>query len=385
MINQTCLDLMREIFIKSNEVNMKKIFRLVFTTIILITFLFSSFTAYAKSASGIDVSHNNSVPDYASMKQSGREFVMIRLGYFTTLDKKFLDNVNAAVEAGMEYGVYLYSYAENSEEAAQEAQFVASTLNSLTDEQKSLLTYPVAYDLEDAKVQVLGKKQITRQAVLFCKKIENSGFVPMVYANNYWFTTLFDISAIKACGWKLWYARFVENPDFSTPVRIGDTDYTADMWQYQRGDTTDDGFDLNVAFDEDDIKHIYVSTSNIVEPTLKRPGSVALKCRICGKTKTQKIPRLKAPPVTWITSLKADKNAVTVKWKKRSCCGYRVQYALNKSFTKGRKTLALSANSKSFKKLKSKKKYYFRVSTFKTYNGKKYYSEWSVVKSIVTK
>ena len=37
------------------------------------------------------------------------------------------------------------------------------------------------------------------------------------------------------------------------------------------------------------------------------------------------------------------------------------------------------------KKLKAKKKYYVRVRTYKTVNGKKVYSSWSKVKSIKTK
>lgn len=37
------------------------------------------------------------------------------------------------------------------------------------------------------------------------------------------------------------------------------------------------------------------------------------------------------------------------------------------------------------KKLKAKKKYYVRIRTYKTENGKKVYSSWSKVKSVKTK
>ena len=37
------------------------------------------------------------------------------------------------------------------------------------------------------------------------------------------------------------------------------------------------------------------------------------------------------------------------------------------------------------KKLKAKKKYYVRIRTYKTVNGKKVYSSWSKVKSVKTK
>ena len=41
--------------------------------------------------------------------------------------------------------------------------------------------------------------------------------------------------------------------------------------------------------------------------------------------------------------------------------------------------------SKKVKKLKSGKKYYVKIRTYKTIKGKKYYSKWSKVKSIKTK
>lgn len=41
--------------------------------------------------------------------------------------------------------------------------------------------------------------------------------------------------------------------------------------------------------------------------------------------------------------------------------------------------------SKTISKLKAKKKYYVRIRTYKTVNGKKYCSVWSAKKSIKTK
>lgn len=94
-------------------------------------------------------------------------------------------------------------------------------------------------------------------------------------------------------------------------------------------------------------------------------------------------------PSTQITSIKAGNKSFTVKWKKKSCTGYQVQYSTSKKFTKkGTKVLKVNkakTTSKTVKKLKAKKKYYVRVRTYKTVKKKKYYSKWSAKYSVTTK
>ena len=94
-------------------------------------------------------------------------------------------------------------------------------------------------------------------------------------------------------------------------------------------------------------------------------------------------------PSTQITSIKAGNKSFTVKWKKKSCTGYQVQYSTSKKFTsKTSKTLKVNkakTTSKTVKKLKAKKKYYVRVRTYKTVKKKKYYSKWSAKYSVTTK
>ena len=94
-------------------------------------------------------------------------------------------------------------------------------------------------------------------------------------------------------------------------------------------------------------------------------------------------------PTTTITSIKAQNKAFTVKWKKKSgITGYQIQYSTNKKFKKGNKTITVKSTkstSATIKKLKSKKKYYVRMRTYKIVNGKKVYSAWSKAKSVKVK
>ena len=92
---------------------------------------------------------------------------------------------------------------------------------------------------------------------------------------------------------------------------------------------------------------------------------------------------------TKISKLKGAKKKLSLSWKKISkATGYQVQVATDKKFTKNKKSITISKNktiSKTIKKLKSKKKYYVRVRTYRKVGGKKVYSGWCSVKNIKTK
>lgn len=92
---------------------------------------------------------------------------------------------------------------------------------------------------------------------------------------------------------------------------------------------------------------------------------------------------------TSIKKLVKGKKLIKVKWAKISGVkGYQIQLATNKNFKKNKKTVTVKGAKKTVKtvkKLKAKRKYYVRVRTYKTVNGKKYYSKWSKVKTIKTK
>lgn len=96
------------------------------------------------------------------------------------------------------------------------------------------------------------------------------------------------------------------------------------------------------------------------------------------------------PKSSAISSLKGAKKKITVKYKKQTSqtSGYQIQVATNKAFKKNKKTVTVKKNkttSVNVSSLKAKKKYFVRVRTYKTVNGKKIYSSWSKVKTVKTK
>ena len=123
----------------------------------------------------------------------------------------------------------------------------------------------------------------------------------------------------------------------------------------------------------------------------KKVGEYKVKVTFKGKyTGTKELSFKIKPKGTSLKSVTAGKKKFKVTWKKQKTqtTGYEVQYATNKAFTSGKKTIKIKKNkttSSTVKKLKSKKKYYVRIRTYKTVNGKKYCSGWSKAKNIKVK
>ena len=94
-------------------------------------------------------------------------------------------------------------------------------------------------------------------------------------------------------------------------------------------------------------------------------------------------------PATSITSLSAKDNGFMVKWKKKTkITGYQIQYSTSSKFskksTKTVKVKKAKTTSKKIADLKSSKKYYVRVRTYKNSKKKTDYSAWSKKKSVTT-
>ena len=92
-----------------------------------------------------------------------------------------------------------------------------------------------------------------------------------------------------------------------------------------------------------------------------------------------------------LKKISAGTKKLTVSYKKasESVTGYEIEVSTSKNFTnKTTKTITVKGQkntSKTVKKLKSGKKYYVRVRTYKTTNGTTTYSAWSAVKTAKTK
>ncbi len=83
-----------------------------------------------KTKIGIDVSRWQGKIDWSAVKAAGVEFAFIRLGYQTNfgaenqLDQFALKNLSDATKVGLPVGVYFYSYAQTTDEAHNQANWI---------------------------------------------------------------------------------------------------------------------------------------------------------------------------------------------------------------------------------------------------------------------
>lgn len=87
-----------------------------------------------------------------------------------------------------------------------------------------------------------------------------------------------------------------------------------------------------------------------------------------------------------IVSVKSvSEKGVKITWNKvRTAKGYQIKYSAKKNM-KGAKTVTSGSLSKKITKLKSGKRYYFKVRAYKTADGSRIYGGWSSVKSVKVK
>lgn len=94
------------------------------------------------------------------------------------------------------------------------------------------------------------------------------------------------------------------------------------------------------------------------------------------------------PQKVKITSAKSASKKIAVSWTtlRKECSGYEIQYSLKSDFKKSWSvTVSNRSKMKWIRSLKAKTIYHVRIRSFKKVSNKKYYSDWSNVKSAKTK
>ena len=137
--------------------------------------------------------------------------------------------------------------------------------------------------------------------------------------------------------------------------------------------------------------HKHKITQVLKKATYKKNGSITYICQTCKKViKKTTIPALKK---TSINKINSGKKSLTINFNKQSknTSGYQISYSVKKTFADDKKkTVAnFKSSSATISELKSNKKYYIRIRTYKTVkvNGKnvKMYGAWSKTKTAATK
>lgn len=178
-----------------------------------------------KAVKGIDVSVWQGNIDWKKVKDSGVEYVMIRVGGRGTdngeiyADKNAQKNYEGAKKAGLKIGAYFFSQSITEQEAIEEAKY---TLEAIEDWDVDM---PVVYDWEyvddEARSVEVDARGLTDMAKVFCDTVRNAGYEPMIYFGRSHSVDLLILEELTE--YQFWLAMY--SPIMDYPHRV-------DMWQY---------------------------------------------------------------------------------------------------------------------------------------------------------
>lgn len=171
------------------------------------------------TAIGIDVSSWQGDIDFQKVKDSGVEFVFIRIGstkgegeHF--VDKQFHNNIKGFNKVGIPVGIYYYSYADSKKIAKEDANWVLKQIKGYK------IDLPIVYDWESWSIYNEFHQSFystSMNAKTFLDVIKKEGYEGMLYSSKTYLEKVwFDI------GYPVWLAHYTEKTSYQ-----GDYDY----WQ----------------------------------------------------------------------------------------------------------------------------------------------------------
>ena len=189
---------------------------------------------------GVDVSFYQGEIDWEAVAADGVEFAMIRCGYrgsesgTIVVDEQFENNIEGALAAGLDVGVYFFSQSTGAIEAAEEANFVLDLISGYD------ITMPVAFDwepLEGSRAEDIDRSEFTASAVVFCEMVKDAGYTPCVYLYRY--TGYYEYMMERLADYELWVGALGSWPDFY---------YRHMLWQFSMTGRVE-GIDADVDLD----------------------------------------------------------------------------------------------------------------------------------------
>lgn len=167
---------------------------------------------------GIDVSNHQGDIDWETVKNSGVEFVFIRIGFGHNReakimeDEKFRQNLEGARNAGLKVGLYFYSYATEIWEAEEQANWIVKTLNG------EKIDLPIVFDYETWKsfptynINIIDLNKVAKR---FLDILHDNGYEGMNYSSKYYLNTIWNISEYPT-----WLAHYVSKTNYDKDFKV---------------------------------------------------------------------------------------------------------------------------------------------------------------------
>lgn len=213
---------------------------------------------------GVDVSEYNGAIDWSTVKKSGIEIAILRsVKKNGVTDAKFEENFTGCKNNNIAVGVYKYSYAKTTAEAAEEANKVLALLGGRKLECKVWL------DVEDISQRGLTTQALTAIVKTFRDIIVNAGYKFGIYCNLDWYNNVLDVEEISKFNTNWWIARYGKN------TGVADYTYKPEManagWQYTSNGTVP-GITGNVDLSE---YYMELDTVTVASTQTQQAGTTA--------------------------------------------------------------------------------------------------------------
>lgn len=357
---------------------------------------------------GVDVSYHQGDINWEKAKSSGVKFAIIRAGNGTKEDIKFKANIEGALNAGMEVGVYWFSNAYTVNSTKDEAQKCMEVISPYKNE----LSFPVFFDYEEYTIKSaqdnkvnLSLSSVSNICETFLSKLKLNGYKCGIYTNKT--VSKFYISDNLRNSYDFWIAQYNGRCTYWGK-------YT--MWQYSKSGKVDGingNVDLNYYYKIPpvNISNVTINsisnqkyTGNKITPSISikynnktlvknkdytmsfenntsiGTATVTIKCN-GNYTGTKKI-TFKIVPKT-VTNGKISSttsSSIKLSWLKVSNAdGYRIYRSTSKNgtYTKIKDITKNSTLNYTDSNLSSNKNYYYKIKSFKTLKKEKYYGYYS--------
>ena len=269
---------------------------------------------HTKSSSGKDLGNKTYDPiDYSILKNKGYDYVILRAGYGPdSTDKTFMVNLENALDNNMNVGIWFEGYAENIEEATDEANNLVSILNSINiPNLKDKLFIPIMYSL----INNPGNNPEALQEVIntFKAILNNNGYDVMIEIGKTNLSKL-DVENLKNSGIDLAVVYRQILPDYKTTMNVNGID--GDIWNYKVNSYLDKSLGPNNSVSLmymkykkiETIHKVYIPEETNTNTDTTNNTSTITNTNKC--TNTYKLTNIEYYPDT-----NNDKNIITIKTK----------------------------------------------------------------------
>ena len=167
---------------------------------------------------GIDISYWQDNVDLQKAKADGVQFVILREGYRKTIDKKFLENVQKAKDAGLPVAVYHFIYTDGATTVENAQATVANMKKAGLDVAQTWVFADLEYDTWTKNGEKCTREKCSLYTLEYIRALKSLGckkigvYMNLDYYNNYYTEDIKN-------NYPVWLADYTGTADYSCSIQ----------------------------------------------------------------------------------------------------------------------------------------------------------------------